>query len=516
MNFDSIIKGGTVVDGSKTCKSKTADIGINGEQIAAIGDLADAQSDTVIDAENRIVCPGFIDVHVHSERTLVGGRDQFTGTHQGITTHLLAPDGFGWGPLPEKLAGEMWYYTNFAYGDQPPPPPCSSPQEYLDLFNGTSPANVAPQVPHCAVRLAAMGWEPRAADEAELETMRISTRSWMEAGATALNLGLDYQPSANATFEELVELCKIAASYGGVYAAHLRYQDYGRTGAWDEIIELSQASGIPVHVSHERVDEESLEKLERVEQEGIDLTFESYLYPAGMTHGVMLLPMSYQAGSPEEVLKRLQDPKARVECTPHLSEKLGVRKGSQIIGYTASGRFAGSTLGEAADSCGRSCEDLLFDLILEGVGTFIFPWQTPDDENRATTAQTVAHPRMMLASDGIYDVPHPHPRGFGCFAQLLGQFVRERRAVSLEDAIYKMSGFPAERFGLTDRGRLAEKAAADIVVFDPDTVEARATWAEPKLPAVGVDDVMVNGRWVKRDGEITGNLPGRTIGRGKA
>lgn len=516
MNFDSIIKGGSIVDGSKACKRRMADVGIKGEQIAAIGDLKEAQSDTIVNAENRVVCPGFIDVHVHSERTLVGGRDQFIGTHQGITTHLLAPDGFGWAPLSEKLAAEMWYYTKFAYGDQPPPPPCSSPQAYLDLFGGTSPANVAPQVPHCAVRLAAMGWAPRAADDPELDAMRASTRSWMEVGATALNLGLDYQPSANATFEELVELCRIAVSYGGIYAAHLRYQDYERSGAWDEIIELSQASGIPVHVSHERVDEESLEKLERVERDGIDLTFESYLYPAGMTHGVMLLPMAYQAGSPEDVLERLKDPRARADCTPHLSDKLGARKGSQIIGYTASGRFAGSTLGEAAEASGRSCEDLLFDLILEGVGTFIFPWQTPDDDNKATTAQTAAHPRMMLASDGIYDVPHPHPRGFGCFAQMLGTFVRERRALSLEDAIHKMSGFPADRFGLADRGKLAEKAAADVAVFDPDTVAARATWTEPLLPAVGVDDVMVNGTWVKRDGAITGALPGRAVGRSQA
>jgi N-acyl-D-amino-acid deacylase len=515
MNFDSIIRGGTVVDGAKGGKSIRADVGITGDRIAAVGDLTEAQSDTVVDAENRIVCPGFIDVHVHSERTLVGGRDQFSGTHQGITTHLLAPDGFGWAPLSEKLAAEMWYYTNFACGERPPPPSCSSPQEYLDLFTGTTPANVAPQVPHCAVRLAAMGWAPRAATEEELDTMREATRSWMEVGATALNLGLDYQPSANATFEELVELCKVAASYGGIYAAHLRYQDYGRSAAWDEIIELSRAADIAVHVSHERVDEESLEKLERVERDGIDLTFESYLYPAGMTHGVMLLPMSYQAGSPEEVLARLNEPQARADCVPFLRDKLGVKKGTQIIGYTASGRFAGSTLGEAAAGEGTSCEDLLFDLILQGVGTFIFPWQTPDEENKAVTAETAAHPRMMLASDGVYDVPHPHPRGFGCFAQLLGRFVRERGALPLEEAVFKMSGFQAERFGLKDRGRLAVGMAADIVVFDPATVADRATWSEPMQPAEGVDEVMVNGTWAKRDGKITGVLPGRAIGRSR-
>lgn len=513
MDFDSIIKNGTVVDGSKNAEKNRADVGVKGERIVAIGDLQDAESATVVNAENRIVCPGFIDVHVHSERTLVGGHDQFVGTHQGITTHLLAPDGFGWAPLPAELSAQMYHYTSFAYGDQPVPPLCSSPQDYLDLFDRTTPANVAPQVPHCAVRLAAMGWADRAADDEELEAMRTSTRAWMEAGATALNLGLDYQPSANATLEELVELCKVAESFGGVYAAHLRYQDYGRSRAWDEIIELSRASGIPVHISHERVDEESLEKLERVEREGIDLTFESYLYPAGMTHGLMLLPMRYQAGSPQEVMARLKEPQARSDCTPELNEKLGVKKGSQIIGYTASGRFEGSTLGEAAESVGCSCEDLLFDLILEGVGTFIFPWQTSDDENIAVTTETASHPRMMLASDGVYDVPHPHPRGFGCFAQMLGQFVRERRAVSLEEAIYKMSGFPAERFGLGDRGHLVKGKAADIVVFDPDTVEARATWTEPKLTAIGIDDVMVNGSWVKRDGEITGTLSGRAIAR---
>ena len=511
MQFDYIIHGGKVVDGTGEREPFPADVGVVDDRITAIGELDPAQANRAINATGQVISPGFIDVHVHSEIALLGGRDQLGAVRQGVTTQLTAPDGFGWGPLPPEKAQEMWRYTQFAIGDAKLNLDWPTVEDYLSIFPGNTPANVYPQVPHCAVRLGAMGWDPRPATDEELEIMVEITREWLEAGAGCLCLGLDYQPSANADLRELVTLCKLAASYGAIYAAHIRYRILGRKKAWEETFELAKQSGIPVHISHERVDDESAALLEQVDREGIDLTFESYLYPAGMTHLALMLPAEFQAGSLTEVLANLERSEVREKCLPHIREQLG--RGDQIVGYTLSGRFIGMTLSEAAESVGKSCEDFAYDLMLEeeGIETFVFPWQTPPEDNKTTIDRTAVHPRMMIASDGVYDIPHPHPRGYGCFVQYLGRFVRERQLVSLQEAVYKMSGFPATRFGIKDRGRIAEGLAADLVVFDPETVADRSTWQDPVQPAVGVNWVLVNGVPVIGDGIPTGQLPGRVV-----
>ena len=356
-----------------------------------------------------------------------------------------------------------------------------------------------------------MGWDPRPATPDELKVMEYITREWLEAGACCLCLGLDYQPSANADLHELVHLSKIAASYDAIYAAHIRYRILGRKQAWEETIEIAKRAEIPVHISHERVDDEAAEILERVEREQIDLTFESYLYPAGMTHLAMMLPMEFQTGAPDDMLANLKDPEVREKSLTHLSGEL--RQGNQIVGYNRSGRFIGMTLAEAAKSVGKSNEHFAFDLICEeaAIETFVMPWATPPEENERILNRTANHPRMMIASDGVYNIPHPHPRSYGCFVQYLGKFVRERQLLSLQEAIYKMSGFPAERFRLSDRGRISRGLAADIVVFNPETVADRSTWFDPVQSPVGVNWVLVNGVSVVEDGNVTGQLPGKVL-----
>ena len=515
MAFNTIIVGGNIVDGTGKREPYVADIGIQGDSIAAIGDLGNAETPRRISAEGQVVCPGFVDVHVHSEISLLGGRDQFAAVRQGVTTHLAAPDGFGWAPLTSKLAQELWHYTQFAYGDAEVPLNWQTPDDYLDMFNGKIPANLYPQVPHCAVRLGAMGWDARPATTDELKVMEQTTREWLEAGACCLCLGLDYQPSANADLNELVYLSKVAASYDAIYAAHIRYQLIGRKSAWEETIEIAQRAEIPVHISHERVDDEAASILERVEREDIDLTFESYLYPAGMTHLAMMLPMEYQTGAPDEMLANLENSDVREKSIKHLREKLG--EGNQIVGYNRSGRYIGITLAEAAKSEGKSHEEFAFDFVREQIAieTFVMPWATSPEENEQVLNRTACHPLMMIASDGVYNIPHPHPRSYGCFVQYLGKFVRERKLVSLKEAVYKMSGFPAERFRLSDRGRISQGLAADIVIFNPDTVKDRSTWFDPVQPPVGVNWVFVNGTPVVEDGDVTGKLPGKVLRKSK-
>ena len=511
VEYDIIIAGGNVIDGGGINEPFTADIGILGDLIAAIGDLKGATSKKTISADGFVVCPGFVDVHVHSEISLLGGRDQYAAVRQGVTTHLAAPDGFGWAPLPKKLAEELWHYTQFAYGDDEVSLNWNSPDEYLSMFEDRIPANLYPQVPHCSVRLAAMGWDARPATSDELKVMERITREWLESGACCLCLGLDYQPSANADLNELVYLSKVAASYDAIYAAHIRYQLIGRKAAWEETIDIAQDANIPVHISHERVDDESAEVLERIDREDIDLTFESYLYPAGMTHLAMMLPMEYQTGTPDAMLANLENDAVREESLPYLRDKLG--KGNQIVGYNRSGRYIGKTLIDSAKSENKSIEEFAYDFIQDelAIETFIMPWVTTPEENEIILNQTATHPRMMIASDGVYNIPHPHPRSHGCFVQYLGKFVRERKLVSLKEAIYKMSGFPAERFRLSDRGIISEGLAADIVIFDPDTVSDRSTWFDPVQPAVGVDWVFVNGIPVVENGNVNNKLPGKVL-----
>ena len=513
MQFDTIISGGNIVDGTGEREPFIADLGIQDDQIAAIGDLEKAETPRRISVEGQVVCPGFVDVHVHSEIALLGGRDQFAAVSQGVTTHLAAPDGFGWAPLPPEQAKELWHYTQFAYGDAELPLNWQTAEAYLDIFHGRIPANLYPQVPHCAVRLGVMGWDPRPATSDELLAMSRITHRWLAEGACSLCLGLDYQPSANADLDELVYLSGIAQAYDAIYAAHIRYRILGRKKAWEETIEIARGAGIPVHISHERVDDEVAEILERVEKEQIDLTFESYLYPAGMTHLAMMLPMEYQTGAPDDMLAHLENPEVREKSITHLRGEL--RDGSQIVGYNRSGRFIGMTLAEAAESEGKSNEEFAFDLICEeaAIETFVMPWATSPEENERILNQTASHPRMMIASDGVYNIPHPHPRSYGCFVQYLGKFVRERQLVSLKEAIYKMSGFPAERFRIFDRGKISRGLAADIVVFDPETVADKSTWFDPVQSPVGVNYVFVNGVSVVENGTVTGQLPGRVLRR---
>lgn len=515
MEFDTIIRGGIVVDGSGQEPARPADVGITGDRIAAVENLAGATAAAVIDAGGRIVAPGFIDVHVHSELALLGGPHRYGAVAQGVTAQLLAPDGFGWAQLPPSRARELWEYTSFAYGPADLALDWPTPQSYLALFAGNSPANVVPQVPHCAVRLAAMGWAARPATDDELARMVLLTREWLDAGAVCLNLGLDYQPSAFADRRELETLCRIAREYDAIYAAHLRYTDYGREGAWREIIDLGRSTGIPVHVSHESVDAVSGPLLD--EAAGVcDLTFESYLYPAGCTHLAMMLPIADQAGGTAGLRERLQRPADRERLRRHLGATLTEASAAgerAVFVATQTGRYIGQALDEAAREAGESRGDFALRVLAEEDPYALMVYHrggTPAD-HEAIIRDTARHPRMMVASDGVYHGPSGHPRGYGCFARTLRLCVRELGALDLEAAVHKMSGLPAARFRIKDRGLLRPGYGADVVVFDPATVADRATWTEPFYTPAGIDRVLVNGATVVANGEPTGALPGRVL-----
>jgi N-acyl-D-amino-acid deacylase len=516
VEFDILIANGTVIDGTADATARVADVGIAGDRIVTVDRLDGASAGTVIDARGKVVAPGFIDVHVHSEIALLGGPHRYGSVLQGVTTHLLAPDGFGWAPLPAELARQLWDFTRPFIGE--PSVELSldwpTPEAFLGIFPGNTPVNVLPQVPHCAVRLEAMGWSPRPASDDELERMKRTTRAWLEVGATCLCLGLDYQPSAYADTRELIELSKVVREYDGIYAAHLRYTDLGQAQAWREAMEIGREADVPVHVSHEHVTDVT-EKLLEEAADICDLTFESYMYPAGCTHLALMLPTWAQAGGPPGIAQRLGYPATRQEMRDHLRRNLlaGIDRGARAVFVaTGSGRYIGMSITDAAAYEGEDIGDFAIRVLDEERPHPLMVYYQPGtvDAHRRMAERTFRHPRMMVASDGVYHGQSGHPRGYGCFARAL-RLARETGAVTLETAIHKMSAFPAERFRIKDRGRLAAGCAADVVIFDPEHVADRATWDEPRLEPVGIDRVLVNGQTVVLDGKPTGALPGRVL-----
>jgi N-acyl-D-amino-acid deacylase len=513
VHLDVLIRRGTVVDGSGGQSARPADVGIAADRIVAVGPLEHATASTVIDATGKIVCPGFIDVHLHSEIALLGGPHRYGALLQGVTTQLTAPDGFGWAPLPPDRARHLWESTLFAYGRADLSLDWLTAESYLDLFARNTPANVVVQVPHCAVRLAAMGWAARPASDDELARMKALVREWLEAGAVSLSLGLDYQPSAYADARELVELCRVAREYGAIYTAHMRYSELGTVGAWRETMALGREADVPVHISHERVTEETAPLLDEAAST-CDLTFESYMYPAGCTHLAFMLPIWAQAGCPTALRRRLRDPRTGARLRDILHERLtqALAEGARpVFAVTQTGRFIGQSIDEAA--AGEPLGEFAVRLLIEEdpYALMIYHQGWAPGQFDDVIRQTIRHPRMLVASDGIYHGGFSHPRGYGCFARVLRLCVREMGAVSLEQAIHKMSGFAAERFRIRDRGLLRPGYGADIVIFDPDTVADRATWAEPRLEPIGIDRVIVNGQTAVEDGRPTGLLPGRVL-----
>ncbi|HEV2109174.1 MAG TPA: amidohydrolase family protein [Thermomicrobiales bacterium] len=415
---------------------------------------------------------------------------------------------------PPPHARQLWQSTLFSHGEADLSLDWPTVESYLTMFPGRTPVNVVPQVPHCAVRMAVMGWDARPATDAEIGRMKTIVREWMEAGAVCLNLGLDYQPSAFADTRELIELSSIVREYGGIYAAHVRYTDLGRAAAWRETMVIGRGAAIPVHISHEHVDdvtEPLLEEAERI----CDLTFESYLYPAGCTHLALMLPTWAQAGGPDGVRARLQDPEMRNRIRQHLQDRLTVDSGGAraVVVGNRTGLFIGWSLDESAEAEGLPMGEVAVTMLEDEHPYVLMVYHrgmTAEEQHEAVW-RTVRHPRMMVASDGIYHGRSSHPRGYGCFTRVLRLGVREMGAISLEEAIYKMSGFPAERFRINDRGLLRPGYGADVLIFDPETVADRATWEEPRLEPVGIDRVIVNGETVVEGGDPTGALPGRVL-----
>lgn len=510
MDFDILVRGGIVVDGTGG-QAVPNDVAISGGRIAAVDRLDGAGAEQIIEAAGLVVAPGFIDVHVHSEITRLGGRDQLSGIVQGVTTELMSPDGFSWAPLAPPRSREVADYLRVFYEDLPLSWKWRTVEEYISIFAGRLPGNLVPQAPHLAIKVAAMGWETRAAEVHEVEAMDRLVREWLDAGAVSLAAGLEYQPGAFSTTEELVELCRRAATTGAIYAPHQRgYWGRLRQGI-SETFRIGREAGIPVHISHLAINDEAAQLIEEAVASGVDVSFDMYPYPAACTHLLMMLPEWAQAGGYAAAMARIRDPDQRRLLHDETARRLAER-GEVLLSFVEGGQeMEGRLLSELAGEAGMAEADYLLDLLAEHAGRALAIYHWPSTHNgEEILRRTLAHPLFMGSSDGIFKGSRPHRRGFGTFPRIVGDYVRDG-TLRLEQAVHKVTGRPAERFRIQDRGFLRRGFAADVAIFDPYRIADRSTWEEPRRAPTGVAHVLVNGEIVLRDGRPTGSMTGEIV-----
>jgi len=533
--FDIIIRGGTVYDGTGAA-GRRADVGIRGDRIAAVGDLASAAAPKVVDATGLAVAPGFINMlSWATESLLVDGRSQ-SDIRQGVTLEIFG-EGSSMGPMNEAMKKRAYDEM----GDIKFDITWTSLAEYLrELERRGISTNVASYIGATTIREHVVGLEDRKPSPQQLDEMRSLVRKEMEAGALGIGSSLIYAPAFYASTEELIELCKVAAEYRGKYISHMRSEGNRLLEGVDELIRISREAKIPAEIYHLKAAgqtnwpkmDQVITKIEAARKGGLKITADMYTYTAGATGLDAAMPPWVLDGGYDEAYKRLADPTMRPKIADAIRsggtdwENLYVAAGSPdrviLVGFKNEKLkpLTGKTLAEVAKLRGEDPVDTIMNLVLEDrsrVGTVYFLMS--EDNLR----KQIALPWVSFGSDAGSIAPElpfikssTHPRAYGNFSRLLGRYVREEKVIPLEEAIRKLTGLPATNLELDRRGFLREGMFADVTVFDPLAIVDRATFEKPHQFATGVRHVFVNGGHVLENGEHTGAKPGRVVhGPGK-
>jgi N-acyl-D-amino-acid deacylase len=521
--FDVVVRGGMVLDGTGAPAFR-ADLGVSGDRITAVGPLPSAQATTEVDATGRYVLPGFIDTHVHADAAVFDPVMQLAALRQGVTTLLLGQDGMSFAPAgPATIDYVSRYFapvngTHPGLGREP-----VSVAGLLATYDRRVPLNTAYLIPHGTIRYEVMGAARRAPSGDELAAMLALVERGLGEGAAGLSTGLEYAPGRYAAVAELAALCAPVAAAGLPYVTHMRGYEASAGPAMTEVADIARRSGAAAHVSHYHGPAEQLIALvDDARGDGIDLTFDSYPYVRGSTTLAMVtLPEWLPAADFDATLDALADPAvARRLDTEWFAGRVDMWPRITLSHVPAAGlQWAeGMALPEAARRAGREpaafCRDLLVATRLEAGCVFGFPPAAPGQPDPVDSMRALLrHPAQMAGSDGIYRGGHPHPRGWGAFARLLGRHVRDLGDWTWERAAVHLAGHPARRFRLHGRGLLRQGQAADIVVADPAAVADQATYQSPCEPALGVEHVLVNGVRVLSGGALTpaGTPPGRAL-----
>lgn len=537
--FDVKIVNGIIVDGTGNSRYKS-DVGIVGDKIMAIGDLSQKEAKETIDATGKFVSPGFIDFHTHSDLSLVYDKYTRSRIHTGVTTDVIANCGIGVAPIREEKKQELIDYLGTRIIGTIPTKlelHWNTMQEYFDYLTENSPAvNVVAYVAQGPVRINEMGFSKEPATLEQLKNMKLEVRKAMEAGCVALSSGLVYLPGAYTKKEEMAELCKELIPYNGYYISHIRDEGDEEMEALDEAIYIAKTAGVPLHVSHLKVMghknfgtiDEVFKKLDEAEADGLEVTFDCYPYTAGMTSlGALLPPWAFEGGV-ENMVKRLEVQENRDRIIKELEEGIpGWQCFYQLAGgwngvvlasvMTEANKYVeGKTLMEVAKINGENPFDTFFRLLIEEKSKIQAVVHTQGQED---TDKVVCHPKSCIGSDsmdlsteGLLSLGKPHPRAFGTFGRIFSYYVREKGMLTFEEAVKKITYLSAKRLGIyKERGLLKENYFADIVVFDPDTIEDKATYSNPKQYTVGVEYVLVNGKIALAGGKQTDVCAGRVI-----
>lgn len=529
-SFDVLIRHGTVYDGSGE-PGVVADVGISGDRVAAVGDLGRATAELEIDAGGLAVAPGFVNMMSWATESLIeDGRSQ-SDIRQGVTLEVMG-EGVSMGPLSDAMKEEFKQRQHDLTYDIE----WTTLGEYLEFLErrGVSP-NVASFVGSTSARLFVIGNDDREPTEDELEAMRQLVRQAMEEGAVGVSSALIYPPGSFAKTEELVELATVAAEYGGIYISHMRSEGNRLLEAIDELLTIAREAQIRAEIYHFKAlgrknwpkMEEAIAKVERARAEGLQITADAYTYTAGATGLISALPPWIQDGGLEAALDRLRDPATRRRVTREMLEdsddweNLYLAAGDPanilLVGFANDELkpLTGKSLAEVAEMRGTSPEETAVDLILENeglVGAVYF--MMSEDNLRAKFARpwvSFCSDAESVAPEGVFLESNPHPRAYGSFARLLAKYVRDEHVLSLEEAVRRLASLPCENLRIEERGRLQEGFFADVVVFDPETIQDHATFTDPHQYATGMAHVFVNGVHVLADGEHTGALPGRVV-----
>lgn len=520
---DVVITGGEIVDGSGSSRW-SGDVAVADGLIVATG-VPGLRAREVIDATGMIVAPGFIDAHVHSEAALFSEAGQQASVRQGVTTHIVGQDGFGFAPTDADSFDFMVRYLAGIYGAEPPLMP-GGIGAFLTAYDGRTPVNVATLIPNGIVRMRVADDGAGELGPAALEAAGMLIDEAMAEGALGLSSGLEYVPSLYASTDELVAMCRRTAENGGVYVSHIRYP-LGAGAALREAVEIGRRAGIPVHVSHlysdADVEEDRSQSLlavvDEAIHEGFDVSFDAYPYTYGSTTLASILPGWMVSGGWPAADARLRDPAFRERLRREVDLQRDHSADARLAGdlHGRYRRVCGRGLAAAAADFGMHPVDLACDLLVEHRMAVSLVW-TPRVAGDGSAADdlvaVLSHPAHMLCSDGIYGEGWTHPRGYGAFARYVGRFPREG-VLSLEEAVRHVTSAPAHRFGLSGRGSVAVGNVADLVVFDPCTFVDQSHDGASKLPAIGMNDVLVGGIPVLRDGVSTGALPGRGLRGGR-
>ena len=529
VEHELILRNGTIVDGIGA-PSFVGDLAINDDRITAVGDLGDSRGVTEVDVSGLVVAPGFINMLSWAgEALLEDGRSQ-GDIRQGVTLEVFG-EGVSGGPLTNQMkALEVTSQGDIKFDVE-----WTTLGDYLEHLagKGVSP-NIASFVGATTLRVHEVGYEDRPPTADELDRMRDLVRQAMEEGAIGIGSSLIYSPGFYAQTDELIELTKVAAEYGGLYISHMRSEGNALLESVDELLRIARESGIRAEIYHLKAAGQSnwdklgdvIERVEAARSEGLEITANMYNYTAGSTGLDAGMPPWVQEGGYNAWVERLQDPvirdRVRQEMTTPTNEWENLllaagAEGTLLVGFkNASLRgYIGQTLAEVAAGRGTSVSDTAMDLVIEDGSRVQVVYFLMSEEN---VARQISLPWVSYCSDagsyaseGIFLNSSTHPRAYGNFARLLGRYVREERIIAIEEAIRKLTSLPAGNLRIRDRGQLTTGYFADVVVFDPDKIQDHATYEDPHQYATGMVHVWVNGTQVLRDGEHTGATPGRVV-----